>query len=224
MPLDLSSIPILDQHCHSLLRPGGPLSAVQYQRCFSESGDPEIHARHVPDTVFFRWAIKELAAFFGCAPTSDAVLAARAAVSPDELTARLLRDANLGMLLVDFGYQTAETSTHGELAPRLPCPVASVLRLETLAQDLILRHDSFDAMIDAFVAAVEGARAAGHVGLKSIIAYRTGLAIRESARAGAAATFATVKEQARREGRLRLAAKPLNDYLVLRALEIAERQ
>ena len=33
-----------------------------------------------------------------------------------------------------------------------------------------------------------------------------------------------MKERARRDGRVRLAVKPLNDYLLLRALEIAERQ
>jgi predicted TIM-barrel fold metal-dependent hydrolase len=33
-----------------------------------------------------------------------------------------------------------------------------------------------------------------------------------------------VKERARRDGGVRLATKPLNDYLLLRALEIAERQ
>jgi predicted TIM-barrel fold metal-dependent hydrolase len=62
------------------------------------------------------------------------------------------------------------------------------------------------------------------VGLKSIIAYRTGLAVRATTRAEAAGAFAPVKEQARRDGRLRLAAKPLTDYLLLRALEIADRQ
>ena len=55
-------------------------------------------------------------------------------------------------------------------------------------------------MVDAFDAAVAGARAAGYVALKSIIAYRTGLAVRETARAEAASAFAGVKEQARRDG------------------------
>jgi len=183
-----------------------------------------MHARHVPETVFFRWAIKELAAAFACAPTTDAVLAAREQSPADALAARLFREANVTTLLVDYGYQTDETWSHPELSARLPCRVLPVLRLETLAQALILRHDTFDAVVDAFVAAVEGARAAGHVGLKSIVAYRTGLAIRPTGRAEAAAAFGPVKEQARRDGRLRLAVKPLNDYLVLRALEIAERQ
>jgi len=50
-------------------------------------------------------------------------------------------------------------------------------QLETLAQDLIVRHNTFDQAVDDFVARVEAARAAGHVGLKSIVAYRTGLAV-----------------------------------------------
>jgi predicted TIM-barrel fold metal-dependent hydrolase len=224
MSLNLSSIPIVDHHCHSLLRHAGPFNAREFQRFFTESGDEVIRAEHVPNTVFFRWAIKELAAFFGCAPTTEAVLAARAVLSPAEVAARMFRDANIPLLLVDYGYQGGETYTHDELKARLPCRIEPVLRLETMAQDLMLRHDTFDQMVEAFIATVEGARAAGYVALKSIIAYRTGLAIRETSRAEAAESFGPVKEQARREGKLRLATKPLNDYLVLRALDVAEKQ
>jgi hypothetical protein len=38
------------------------------------------------------------------------------------------------------------------------------------------------------------------------------------------AAFGPLKERARRDGRVHLAAKPLTDYLLVRALEIAERQ
>ena len=79
-------------------------------------------------------------------------------------------------------------------------------------------------MLDAYSAVLERARADGFVGLKSIIAYRTGLAAQPTSHAAAAAAFGPVKEHARRDGRVRLATKPLNDYLLLRALEIAERQ
>jgi hypothetical protein len=224
MDLDLSGIPILDQHCHALLRPLSPLTATDYQRFFSESGEAEMHDRHAPTTIFFRWALKELARFLGCAPAVAAVLAARASLGPDTLADRLFRDANIGMLLVDHGYLTDVSYSHAELAVRLPCRLATILRLETLAQDLIVRHDTFDQAVGEFVATVEGARAAGHVGLKSIIAYRTGLAIRETTRSEAAGAFGLLKERARRDGRVRLADKALNDYLVLRTLEIAERQ
>ena len=224
MDLDLSGIPILDQHCHPLLREGSRFTTVEYQRLFSESVEAEMHERHAPTTIFFRWALKEIAAFLGCAPTVAAVLTARAAGGAAALADRMLRAANLSMLLVDHGYQTGDSLSHAELAAQLPCRLATILRLETLAQDLILRHETFDQAIDDFVATVERARASGHVGLKSIVAYRSGLAVRETARSEAAAAFGPVKERARHGGRVRLADKPLNDYLVHRALEIAERQ
>jgi hypothetical protein len=183
-----------------------------------------MHARHVPETIFFRWAIKELAGRFDCEPTVEAVLAAREKTPAEVLASRLLRESSIGGLLVDYGYQTGETWSHAEHAKRLPCRVFPVLRLETFAQELILRHDRFEAFVDAFVAGVEGARAGGTVALKSIIAYRTGLAVQPATAADAAAAFGPVKEQARRDGRIRLASKPLNDYLLLRALDVAARQ
>ena len=126
--------------------------------------------------------------------------------------------------MVDHGYRTDDTLTTEELRGRVPARIATIVRLETLAQELIVAHPTFDDVVGAFTAAVEGARGAGHVGLKSIVAYRTGLALRDTTPAEAAAAFPAVKERARRDGRVRLATKPLNDFLVLRALEIAERQ
>jgi predicted TIM-barrel fold metal-dependent hydrolase len=205
------------------LRHGGPFTPGEYARFFTESGDATMHERHVPESVFFRWAIKELATVLACAPTLASVLTAREQTPPEALAARLLREANVTVLLLDHGYRTGQTWSHAEHEARLPCRTLPVLRLETLAQELILRHDTFDDALDAFVAAVDGARGAGYVGLKSIIAYRTGLAVRSTTRDEAAAAFAPVKEQARRAGSLRLATKPLNDYLLVRALEIAER-
>jgi uncharacterized protein len=198
--------------------------AAAYGRFFTESGDPTMHAHHVPETVFYRWAIRELAAILACAPTTEAVLAARGGMSVDALAQRLLGEANIAVLLVDHGYRTDETWPPAELAARLPCRVLPVLRLEALAQALIVRHETFDALLDAYSAFVERARTDGFVALKSIIAYRTGLAVQPTSHGAAAAAFGPVKERARRDGRVRLAAKPLNDYLLLRALEIAERQ
>jgi predicted TIM-barrel fold metal-dependent hydrolase len=222
--VDLAAVPILDQHCHALLRDGTVADATAYARFFTESDDATMHARHVPETVFYRWAIRELAAVLACAPTTEAVLAARGGMSADALAQRLLGGANIAVLLVDHGYRTDETWPPAELAARLPCRVMPILRLETLAQSLIVRHETFDAVLDAYSAVLERARADGFVGLKSIIAYRTGLAAQPTSHAAAAAAFGPVKEHARRDGRVRLATKPLNDYLLLRALEIAERQ
>jgi uncharacterized protein len=183
-----------------------------------------MHERHAQETIFYRWAIRELAAFLGCPPTTEAVLAARGRMSADALARRLLSEAKISVLLVDHGYRTDETLPPSEMAARLPCRVLPILRLETLAQELIMRHETFDAMLDAYFAIVESARPDGFVGLKSIIAYRTGLAVQQTSRAEAGTAFGPVKERARRDGRVRLASKTINDYLLLRALDIAERQ
>jgi predicted TIM-barrel fold metal-dependent hydrolase len=222
--VDLGAVPILDQHCHALLRDGAVTDAAAYAGFFTESDDPTMHARHVPETVFYRWAIRELAGTLAVAPTAEAVLAARGGMSADALAQRLLGEAKIAVLLVDHGYRTDQTWPPAELASRVPCRVLPILRLEALAQSLIVRHETFDAVLDAYSASVEKARADGFVALKSIIAYRTRLAAQPTSRAAAAAAFGPVKERARRDGRVRLAAKPLNDYLLVRALEIAERQ
>jgi hypothetical protein len=225
MPLDLADIPLLDHHCHALLNRTAPYSALEFQRFFSEGGDDGIVAEHTPNTVYFRWAVKELAHFLDCPPTIEAVLATRAAVPLQELGVRMLGEAHIPVLLVDYGLAGAERMSIAEMQASLPrCRIEPILRLETLAQELILKHETFGQMVEAFVATVEGARRAGHVGLKSIIAYRTGLDIRQTSQADAAQAFRQVKERARRAGTIRLADKPLNDYLVLRALEVAEKQ
>jgi predicted TIM-barrel fold metal-dependent hydrolase len=222
--LDLTTIPILDHHCHALLRRAAPFTALEFQRFFTESSDPTICANHVPNSLFYRWAIKELATFLGCEQTPAAVLATRGGVDPAELAQRLFTDANIAILLLDYGFQSSDNYSYQELRDYLPCRIEPILRLETLAQDLIVQHETFEQMVAAYVATVESARAGGHVAFKSIAAYRTGLQIQPATKADARAIFQTLKAQATRDGTVRLAHKPLNDYLLLLALEIAEQQ
>lgn len=222
---ELASIPILDHHCHAFLNRATPYTPLEFQRFFSEGGDDGIIAEHTPNSVYFRWAIKELAHFLDCSPTAEAVLAARSSIPLDELAGRMLRDANIPVLLLDYGLAGAERMSVAEMQACLPtCRIEPIMRLETLAQELILKYESFDQVIEAFVATVEGARSTRHVALKSIIAYRTGLAIQETSKAEAVEAFGQVKERARRDGKVWLADKPLNDYLILRALDVAEKQ
>ena len=152
------------------------------------------------------------------------VLAARNSLHPDELGARMFQDANLALLLIDYGFDTHIHLSPEEMQARLPCRIERLLRLETMAQDLILENESYDSFLEDFTARVENARSSGHVGLKSIIAYRTGLAIRDWSQDDARQAFRRAKSLAAVNGKVRLADKPLNDVLIWRALEIAERQ
>jgi hypothetical protein len=225
MPLNLSSIPILDHHCHAFLRRETPYTAAEFLGFFSEGGDAGIVAQHTANSIFVRWATKELARFFGCEPTLDAVLNARAQLSLQTLAEHMLREANIPTLLIDYGFAGDERLSVAGMRELLPQHrFEPILRLETMAQDLIVQHETYDQFIDVYAATVEDARAIGHVGLKSIIAYRTGLAIRHWDKSDVVQTWSLVKERARRAGRVRLADKPLNDQLVLLALDVAARQ
>ncbi len=222
--MNLSNIPIVDHHAHPLLKPGATRRAHDFQQWFTESTDPEIHTRHVPHTLFFRSGLRWLAEELDCEPTLPAVLAARAAQPYEAWTRHLFTEANISVLLCDYGYQGAEAYPHDQLKKLLPCRVEPILRLELLAQNLIIQYNRFDQMIEAFVATVGQARADGYVALKSIIAYRSGLNIGPGVYDEAAATFLPLKEEARRTGQVRLSGKPLCDYLIWLALEQAAAQ
>ena len=221
--IDLSDVPIIDHHAHALLKADQPIRMERFQGFFSESPDPVMKSRYVPDTIMWLWGIRELASYLGCEPTPEAVLAARNALPLEELANGMWGDQNSGMLMIDYGFRGAENYTPEEMRTFIDQPIEIILRLETFAQELILQHATFSQMLDAFVAGVEGARASGHVALKSIIAYRTGLDVAWTTRDEATRAYGQVKDQADREGQLRLASKPLCDYLLLTALEIANR-
>ena len=74
--MDLTAIPLYDHHAHALFREAvwrqAPLEPY-----FSEASDPELLARFGRDNLHFRRGIRDLAEFYGCAPTVDAVLEAR---------------------------------------------------------------------------------------------------------------------------------------------------
>jgi len=161
--MDLSAIPIVDHHAHPLLKPTTTRDAVGFRRWFSESTDPEIHARHVPQTIFFRTAIRWLAELLDCEPTLEAVLIARTAQAPEAWTRRLFEAANIDILLCDYGYGGPDAYTHPEMQRLLPCRVEPILRLETLAQELMGQHDTFGLMLEAFMTTVGQARANGFV-------------------------------------------------------------
>ncbi len=221
--IDLSDAPIIDHHAHALARLQ-PQSVAELQNYFTESPDPVMKARYVPDTIMWMHGIRDLAGYFQCDPTPDGVLAARNAIPLADLANKMWQDQNSEALFIDYGFGAAINYTVAELRPMIKQRITMLLRLETFAQDLILQHATFRQVEDAYIAGVEAARANGHIGLKSIIAYRTGLDIQLVTRDEALGAFGPVKDRADADGKLRLADKTLCDYFVLKALEVANDQ
>lgn len=221
--LDLTSVPLIDNHCHSLLR-AQPTTTDEWQKFFTESYYPEIARHHVPHTIFYQWAQRTLAAFYNCAPTGEAILERRNAYDLPALAQKINADLNIGAWLVDYGYSTTHTFGHAELKAMAGTRVENILRLEPLIEQLIFKSENFDALCDGYRNALDGLRAQGYVSLKSIIAYRVGLKLSQAALEEARAEFPSLKERATREGKLRIASKPLLDYFIPLAVEIASAQ
>lgn len=222
--MNLHAIPIFDHHAHPLHAPEATATPAGFRRWFTESTDPEIHEQHVETTLLFQTTIRWLSELLDCEPTVKDVVTARSSRPYDEWTRSLFIDANIETVLCDYGYSDEQAFNHERMQATLPCPVLPILRLETLAENLILSYETFDATIDAYVAAVRQARDDGYVALKSIAAYRNGLDIGPASREAAAEVFETLSDRAHQRGWIRLESKPMCDYLLGLALEEAARQ
>jgi hypothetical protein len=224
-PLDLSHIPVVDNHCHGVYAHQGPFTIEQWRGCFTESRDPNTRTQHVATTLFYQRLIHTLAEFMGCAPTEVAVLVARQARAPHELIGDLLRAANIEALLVDQGYPPSDQVMPDALVGQLGgCRTLPMLRLEVLFQRLIGEHARLATVIEALRAELADVRARGFVALKTIVAYRTGLDIRTWPPAAVAAAFRTARQAVAERGEVRLAHPPLLDTLLHVAFAAAAQQ
>jgi predicted TIM-barrel fold metal-dependent hydrolase len=222
--VDLQHVPVVDNHCHGILRSQSFDTLLSWRRNFTESADPGMPRDHVASTAFYLRLIRALAGFLDCEPDEETVLAARAEKDARELVGALLWAANIETLLLDTGYPPPEKVLPGaELARLGDCHAEPMLRLETLMERLIAEHDSLEEAKEALVVALDDVRGQGYAALKSIAAYRTGLIIRGWSREEAEASFDEFKE-AVRKGSARLNHKPLLDTLLHAALAEAARQ
>lgn len=222
--IDLTQVPVVDNHCHGITRDQTFKDLAGWRRAFTESTDPGMPRDHVASTAFYRRLIQTLATFLGCEPEEKAVFTARTGRDGMELAAALLRAANVDTLLVDTGFPPPEVLLPvPELGELGNCRAEPMLRLEILMENLLVEHRSLAETKEALSAALDDVRGRGYVALKSIAAYRTGLEIREWTREEAEASFREYRRAAG-EGSARLVHKPLLDTLLHVAFAQAARQ
>jgi hypothetical protein len=160
----LRTVGLVDHHAHGILRDRPTLD--EFRGLFSESPDPR-QWPHIASGLTYRRALGELADFFCCEPTEDAVYAHRLSMEPAQYASALLRATGTEVLLVDDCFPAPGTCVEWqELGELASCETRPVLRIERV----------FEAGgIEAVGSEVTAARRSGFAGLKSIAAYRTGL-------------------------------------------------
>lgn len=216
--MDLSSIPVIDQHAHNLVR-SDMMDKTPFAAAFTEGYAADIVHRHAQHTVCYQRSIRDLASFLDCAPEEPAILAKRQEVGLEELTRQYFRAANLKAIYLDDGF-LPDTILPIEWHQQF-LPVYRLLRIEWLAEQMIAEVNHFDVFLEWFRSELDPP-AKGIIGFKSIAAYRTGLDIQPVPIELAAERFYDLKA-AFPDQRIRLSDKWLIDFLVQEALSIASR-
>ncbi len=222
--LDLTNIPVVDNHCHPVLL-NQHLDALSFRAYCTEATHASFAEQHIPNTVYYRWLLRQMALFYGCEYTEESILTARNHMGADDLLEHLFRAANIDTFVLDPAYPPgSECYTPERMGQLGHCRTAKMLRLETLMQELILEHADFDDVLEHYMMEVSLAREHGFCALKSIVAYRTGLHISEWSKDEAVASFVEARTEAEARGQIRIAHKPLIDYLLHTAFSVAAEQ
>jgi uncharacterized protein len=212
--LDLTGLPYIDGHMHPPLR-RPPATPREYRWPWYEGSAESSHM--VTGLATYRAAIRELAQHLGCEETEEAVLAAIGERSAGDWFAEMMTLGGIEGLIMDMGYpDPADALSLEESRAMSGVEVRPLLRIESVAGGLVEGAATFAELAERYDAALLAARDDGYLGLKSIIAYRTGLAVQPVDEAAAAAAY----DDQRRIGS-RISVKPLIDHLLVRALGIA---
>lgn len=171
-----------------------------WRRCFTEATSPQLLAEHVPDLIGYRRFRAALAALLNAPPDEAGLIGvrdARAAADPAAYLRLLLDDARVEALVVDTGFAEPDAPGLAELAALAGRPAYEVVRVETVAERLLRDGVPAARFADALEERLDAALAGGAVGLKSIAAYRCGLALPEPTPAGARAALSGLDRRAR---------------------------
>ncbi|MHB1500531.1 MAG: amidohydrolase family protein [Candidatus Dormibacteria bacterium] len=207
---------MIDSHGHPIADAGGrlELSAINVELATDESSR-EHRRQSSPSRLSHELLAVRLAEHLGCAVAD--VPDARGEASRDwpAYVRGLFQAAGIRGMVLDPGWNLeAPTSAASAFQDMIGCPVRPILRLEPLIDRLIAEGAGAGEILTATEQAMREAPAHGYYGFKTIIAYRTGLAVDPGA--GLAQAERSLEESpdlpVRRRG------KALRDLLLRRAL------
>ena len=233
--IDTSGLPVVDVHCHPFVRQG-QVNSDQFTNTISFGGGSTAYMtaggvsvddalvgelqRMKRDVVYFRHMLAQLAAFFDCSPELEEVIAERnKAVAADYAgyVKRLFDDCGLTTLVTDFGYPQPMVPV-AQFVEDMPAQVVPIYRIEPLIVELLGSDCGWEEFRRRFDDGIANAlEQVGCRGVKSIIAYRTGLDVSPLSRTPDQGLQAL---DAIRRGTGGQAMKKLRDHLLCRALEL----
>jgi uncharacterized protein len=244
--LELNDLPLIDQHVHIFDRDSDqpdfdPLATFSLGGDwveFLESGG------HVPtederrqlkvnqqQTMIYHEAMHAVAHYLGCAPSREAIIAARAQKAADykAYVRGMYRDVNLESNIVDLG--NPKNVSLEEFEALTGVPAYGLFRIEPMIGEIWDQHDSLEALVSAFDDRIRTVAADPKIiSLKTVIAYRTGLELVPLPHQEVSRAMDNLKRSADAKGlfarihvprHTRDDVKRVRDHLLWRALELS---
>jgi predicted TIM-barrel fold metal-dependent hydrolase len=206
----LADAPLVDQHCHSLIRGWRSVGELNpaWRRCFTEATQAASLERDVPTMRGYAEFVRAFARHLDVQVAGSSLALEREVArwrderaGSDGYVRQLFDDARVGTLLIDTGYPGANALGAAELETLTGRAVRTVVRVESIAEQVLARrHRSWTpaAFREAVRAAIEDELAAGAVALKTVAAYRCGLDLPEPTATDVRRALADADDQTRR--------------------------
>ncbi|MFC4799068.1 amidohydrolase family protein [Neobacillus sp. GCM10023253] len=224
MRVSLQDCQAIDVHAHPYIAYSEPFTADEFVRKLSlaviPNQIPENYQRvakqpYPGSNMWVQILIQRLAKYFSCEPTLEAVVEQRNARALDfkKYTRELFQDANITGIVGDFGYPQPPL-LKPEYADLCGARIWEIYRIEPVMVRLSEECQTFEEFQEQYRSDLaKELKKAGVVGLKSIIAYRSGLEIAPMNEQLAAEEYAEFRANTRET------AKSFRDYCLHVAME-----
>ena len=200
-------VPLLDDHAHPFPRAADVLDLSSLSLSVEASASQR--RRHAaPSRLVLERLRCELADLLGCTPAEVEPAREEAARDWPAWVQRLFADAGIGGMLLDGGMQPLSANELPEYEKLAGVPMGTLLRLESVIDPLLEQGADGPDVVAAVSDFVAAGAAAGAAGLKTVLAYRTGLGVDPEVSEAAAHRSLDPSVPVRRR------AKPLRDYIL----------
>jgi hypothetical protein len=207
---------VIDDHAHPFALTGGSLDLGALSLdVATEPGAADRRQALGSSRLFQELLTVRLADYLGCEP--EDVPKARSEASGDwaSYVPGLFRDAGIKGIVMDPAWPPGAADQLGRYKELAGCPIYPILRLDPIVDRLINERAGVGEILEAVGQAMQETASRGWVGFKTILAYRTGLAVNPDVTQQEAESSLQSDVSVRRRG------KACRDLVLLEALAIA---